>query len=225
MARDARADGTFVYAVRTTGIYCRPSCASRRPRPESVEFFAAPAAAERAGYRPCKRCTPHQLINQRVAVLAACRHIDAHSGERLTLKTLGHRVGLSAHHLQRLFKEIVGVSPREYQEARRMAQFRRGVRGGGAIAAVMLESGFGSSSRLYEKSARHLGMTPARYRRQGAGLDIVFTTVDSALGKVLLAATARGVCKVSLGSSARMLEIELRSEFPAATVTRDDRGL
>ncbi|MBI4192478.1 MAG: bifunctional DNA-binding transcriptional regulator/O6-methylguanine-DNA methyltransferase Ada [Betaproteobacteria bacterium] len=225
MARDARADGAFVYAVRTTGIYCRPSCPSRRPRPESVEFFAAPAAAERAGYRPCKRCTPQQADRQRAAVLAACRHIDTHSDQRLTLRTLGRKVGLSPHHLQRLFKQIIGVSPREYQEARRLAQFKHGVRNGRAVTTAMLDAGFGSSSRLYEKSARHLGMTPARYRKQGAGLAIAFTTFATPLGKVLLAATPQGICKVSLDASASRLEAELRAEFGAAAITRDDRKL
>ena len=119
LARDQAADGKFVYAVRTTGIYCRPSCPSRRPKPASVEFFPASAAAERAGYRPCKRCAPHQPDRRRAAVLAACRYIDEHSDERLTLRTLSGHAGLSPFHLQRQFKKIVGVSPREYQETRR----------------------------------------------------------------------------------------------------------
>ncbi len=225
LERDARADGAFVYAVRTTGVYCRPSCPSRRPKPESVEFFAAPAVAERAGYRPCKRCSPHQADRQRAAVLAACRHIDAHSSERLTLQTLGRKIGLSPHHLQRLFKQITGVSPRDYQEARRIAQFKHGVRNGRTITAAMLDSGFGSSSRLYEKSARHLGMTPARYRKQGDGLAIAYTIFSSPLGEVLLAATPQGICKVSLGTGASRLEAELRAEFGAAVIKRDDRKL
>lgn len=225
LARDAAADGKFVYAVHTTGIYCRPSCPSRRPKSDSVEFFAAPAAAERAGYRPCKRCTPHQADRQRAAVLAACRHIDAHSGERLTLQTLGRKVGLSPYHLQRLFKQITGVSPRDYQEARRIAQFKHGVRNGRTITAAMLDSGFGSSSRLYEKSARHLGMTPARYRKQGDGLAIAYTIFSSPLGEILLAATPQGICKVSLGTGASRLEAELRAEFGAAVIKRDDRKL
>jgi AraC family transcriptional regulator of adaptative response/methylated-DNA-[protein]-cysteine methyltransferase len=225
LERDARADGAFVYAVRTTGVYCRPSCPSRRPKPESVEFFAAPAAAERAGYRACKRCEPHRLDRQRAAALAACRYIDAHGDERLTLKTLSGRVGLSPFHLQRLFKKIVGVSPREYQETRRIARFKSGVSNGSNVTAATFDAGFGSSSRLYEKSARHLGMTPARYRSKGAGLDIAFTTFRSPLGAVLLAATARGVCSVSLGASATQLEGALRVEFSAAAVRRDDDGL
>jgi len=225
LERDARADGAFVYAVRTTGVYCRPSCPSRRPKPESVEFFTAPAVAERAGYRPCKRCEPHQLDRQRAAALAACRYIDEHGDERLTLKTLGRRVGLSPFHLQRLFKKVVGVSPREYQESRRIARFKSGVSNGGTVSGATFDAGFSSSSRLYEKSARHLGMTPARYRSKGAGLDIAFTTFRSPLGAVLLAATARGVCSVSLGANSAQLEAALRAEFSAAAVRRDDDGL
>jgi AraC family transcriptional regulator of adaptative response/methylated-DNA-[protein]-cysteine methyltransferase len=222
--RDARADGAFVYAVRTTGIYCRPSCPSRRPKRESVEFFAAPAAAEHAGYRACRRCAPQRQDRRHAAALAACRYIDVHCDERLTLKMLGERVGLSAFHLQREFKKIVGVSPREYQETRRMARFKTHVGNGVAITDATLDSGFGSSSRLYEKSAQ-LGMTPARYRNKGAGMDIAFTTFRSALGTVLIAATGRGVCAVSLGANATELEAALRGEFSAATVRRDETAL
>jgi AraC family transcriptional regulator of adaptative response/methylated-DNA-[protein]-cysteine methyltransferase len=224
LARDAAADGKFVYAVRTTGIYCRPSCPSRRPKPDSVEFYPAPAAAERAGFRPCKRCAPHQPDRQRAAMLAACRYIDTHCDERLTLKTLGQRVGSSPFHLQRVFKSIVGVSPREYQEARRIARFKSGVSNGGTVSTATYDAGFGSSSRLYEKSAQ-LGMTPARYRSKGAGLEIAFTTFASPLGAVLVAATGRGVCSVSLGANAPRLETTLRAEFSAAVITRDDRSL
>lgn len=224
LARDARADGKFVYAVRTTGIYCKPTCPSRRPRPESVEFYSAPRDAERAGYRPCKRCEPHRPDRQHAAVLAACRYIDAHHDERLTLKALSRASKMSSFHLQRLFKRIVGVSPREYQETRRLARFKCSVGNGAPIAGAMFDSGFGSSSRLYEKSEQ-LGMTPARYRSKGAGLTISFTTFASPHGQVLLAVTGRGVCKISLGANAGRLEAELRAEFSAAVVERDDKLL
>lgn len=224
LKRDARADGSFVYAVRTTGIYCRPTCPSRRPKPESVEFFFAPAAAERAGYRPCKRCEPHQLDRQRAAVLAACKYIEIHCGERVTLQALSDRVKVSKFHLQRMFRKIIGVSPREYHETRRIARFKNNVGNGGAITHATFDAGFGSSSRLYEKSAQ-LGMTPARYRSKGLGLNIVYTTFASPLGQVLVAATDRGICKVSLGASTPRLEAELRAEFSAAAIGRDDRRL
>ena len=143
----------------------------------------------------------------------------------MTLKTLGRHVGLSPFHLQRLFKKVVGVSAREYHETRRLACFKSGVRDGHTVTAATFDAGYGSSSRLYEKSARHLGMTPARYRSRGAGLDIAFTTFRSPLGAVLMAATARGICSVSLGADAAQLEAGLRAEFSAAAVRRDDAGL
>ncbi len=157
-------------------------------------------------------------------MLAACRYIDAHCDERLTLKTLGRHVGASPFHLQRVFKSIVGVSPHEYQEARRIARFKSGVSNGGTVSSATYDAGFSSSSRLYEKSAQ-LGMTPARYRNKGLGLTITFTTFASPLGQVLLGATGRGVCSVSLGANAPRLEAALRAEFSAAVITRDDRSL
>lgn len=224
LARDSRADGKFVYAVRTTGIYCRPTCPSRRPKPESVEFYPAPGDAERAGYRPCKRCAPHQCDPPRAAVLTACRYIEAHCEERLTLKTLSRDAKLSPFHLQRLFRRIVGVSPREYQEAQRMARLKTAISNGSTLSAATFDVGFGSSSRLYEKSAQ-FGMTPARYRSKGFGLNIAYTTFKSSLGQVLLAVTERGICTVSLGASVRQLEAELRAEFSAAAIKRDDKRL
>ena len=224
LARDRGADGKFVYAVRTTGIYCRPTCPSRRPKPESVEFYRAPGDAERAGYRPCKRCEPHQRDRQRAAVLTACRYIEAHCDERLTLKTLGRDAKLSPFHLQRLFRRIVGVSPREYQEAQRMARLKTAISNGSTLSAATFDAGFGSSSRLYEKSAQ-FGMTPARYRSKGVGLNIAYTTFGSPLGQVLLAVTERGICAVSLGASVRRLEAGLRAEFSAAAIRRDDKRL
>jgi len=224
LERDERADGKFVYAVRTTGIYCRPSCPSRRPKRGSVEFYSAPRHAEKAGYRPCKRCEPHRLARQHAAVLAVCRYIDTHCDQRLTLKTLAHQVALSPFHVQRLFKKIVGISPREYQETRRLARFKRGVGSGAPIADAMFDSGFGSSSRLYEKAAQ-LGMSPARYRNKGAGMTITYTTFASPHGHVLLGVTERGICKVSLGANARQLEAELRAEFSATVIKRSDQRL
>jgi AraC family transcriptional regulator of adaptative response/methylated-DNA-[protein]-cysteine methyltransferase len=157
-------------------------------------------------------------------VLAACQYIAAHCDERVTLAALGRRVNLSPFHLQRLFKEVVGVSPREFQEAQRIARFKEHVGNGRTVTQAMLDAGFGSTSRLYEKSAQ-FGMTPARYRNKGAGVDIGFTTFRSALGAVLVAATARGVCAVSLGARAGALVAALRAEFSAAAVRRDNAGL
>jgi AraC family transcriptional regulator of adaptative response/methylated-DNA-[protein]-cysteine methyltransferase len=161
---------------------------------------------------------------ERAAVIAVCKHIAAHAGETLTLARLGTLAGLSPFHLQRRFKQIVGVSPREYQEACRLDTFKRHARGNSSVADAGFAAGFGSSSRLYEKSPQ-LGMTPARYKKHGADLEIRYTTFTSPLGEVLIATTARGICKISLGSNTRALERELRAEFAAASFMRDDRAL
>lgn len=161
---------------------------------------------------------------QRTAVIAVCKHIATHADTTLTLAALGKLAGISPFHLQRLFKRVVGVSPREYQETCRLDAFKRHALGKGSLADATFAAGFGSSSRLYEKAAQ-LGMTPARYRQRGADLDIRYTTFASPLGHVLLAATVRGVCKISLGSNVRTLENELRAEFTAAACRRDERAL
>jgi AraC family transcriptional regulator of adaptative response/methylated-DNA-[protein]-cysteine methyltransferase len=162
--------------------------------------------------------------SQRNAIIAVCQHIAAHAGETLTLAALGALAGMSPSHLQRRFKQIVGVSPREYQETCRLDRFKRHARSGGSLADATFAAGFGSSSRLYEKTAQ-LGMTPAHYRKRGVALDIAYTVFASPLGQVLIAATARGLCKISLGASAAALERELRDEFALADCKRDDRAL
>ena len=224
MARDARQDGRFVFAVRTTGIYCRPSCPSRRPRRDSVEFFSDPRQAERAGYRACLRCKPTEISAQVQVVTRARQLLDQAEGV-LTLAELSRRVGVSPFHLQRLFKRATGLSPREYQTARRMQQVKHGLRKGDDVTTALYDAGFGSPSRLYEKSQQQLGMTPGVYRRGGAGMSIRYAIVPSPLGRVLVAATARGLCAVRFGESANELEGELRREFHAATMVRDDAGL
>ncbi len=165
-----------------------------------------------------------EIDRQRSAVVRVCKHIAAHADTALTLAALGKLAGMSPFHLQRLFKRIVGVSPREYQETCRLDAFKRHARGTGSLADATFAAGFGSSSRLYEKSVQ-LGMTPARYQQRGADLDIRYTIFASPLGHVLIAATARGVCKISLGSNVRVLETELRDEFAAAACIRDDKAL
>ena len=224
MARDARQDGRFVFAVRTTGIYCRPSCPSRRPRRDSVEFFADPQQAERAGYRACLRCKPTEISTQAKAVTLARRLLDEAEAV-MTLAELSKRVGLSPFHLQRLFKRATGLSPREYQSARRMQQVKRGLRKGDDVTTALYDAGFGSPSRLYEKASQHLGMTPGTYRRAGAGVTIQYAIVASALGRLLVAATAHGLCAVRFGENATDLDRELREEFRAAEIRRDDAAL
>jgi len=224
MARDARQDGRFVFAVRTTGIYCRPSCPSRRPRRDSVEFFSDPRQAERAGYRACLRCKPTEISAQARSVMRARQLLDEAEG-LLTLAELSKRVGVSPFHLQRLFKRATGLSPREYQSARRMQQVKHGLRKGDDVTTALYDAGFGSPSRLYEKANQQLGMTPGAYRRGGAGMNVQYAIVPSPLGRLLVAATVRGLCAVRFGESALELERELREEFRAAEIQRDDSAL
>lgn len=224
MARDARQDGRFVFAVRTTGIYCRPSCPSRRPRRDSVEFFADPNQAERAGYRACLRCKPTEVSAQAQYVTKARRLLDDAEGI-VTLTDLSKKVGLSPFHLQRLFKRATGLSPRQYQSARRMQQVKSGLRKGDDVTTALYDAGFGSASRLYEKAPQRLGMTPGAYRRGGSGTTIRFTIVPTPLGRMLVAATDRGLCAVRFGESVSELDGDLRQEFHAAELHRDDAAL
>ena len=224
LTRDARQDGSFVFAVRTTGVYCRPSCPSRRPRRDSVEFFADPREAERAGYRACLRCKPTQVSEQAQYVLLARQLLDSAEGV-VTLAQLSKRVGLSPFHLQRLFKRATGLSPREYQSARRMQHVKTQLRKGEDVTTALYDAGFSSPSRLYENSTQQLGMTPGTYRRGGAGATITFAIASTPLGRMLVAATERGLCAVRFGESATELERDLREEFHAAELHRDDAAM
>ncbi|HEX5690118.1 MAG TPA: bifunctional DNA-binding transcriptional regulator/O6-methylguanine-DNA methyltransferase Ada [Roseiflexaceae bacterium] len=220
-ARDTSADGMFIYAVRSTGIYCRPTCPSRRPNREQVVFFQLPAAAERAGFRPCRRCHPDEaaLREPQVELIQrACHYIAERLDSAPTLEDIGREVGLSPHHLQRTFKRIMGITPRQYADACRLGQFKARLKEGDDVTTALYEAGYGSSSRLYEQAPARLGMTPATYRRGGLGAQIEYTIADSPLGRLLVAATERGVCFVSLGDADADLEAALRSEYPAATI-------
>ena len=224
MARDARQDGRFVFAVRTTGVYCRPSCPSRRPRRDSVEFFPDPREAERAGYRACLRCKPTKVSTQVQYVLRARQLLDNAEGV-VTLAQLSKRLGLSPFHLQRLFKRATGLSPREYQSARRMQHVKTELRKGEDVTTALYDAGFSSPSRLYENANQQLGMTPGAYRRGGAGAMITFAIVPTSLGRMLVAATDRGLCAVRFGESVTELERGLRNEFHAAAMHRDDAAM
>ncbi|HDR9010114.1 TPA: bifunctional DNA-binding transcriptional regulator/O6-methylguanine-DNA methyltransferase Ada [Burkholderia vietnamiensis] len=213
--RDAHADGTFFYAVRTTGVFCRPSCASRLPRREHVSFFADPAAARAAGFRPCKRCRPEGLPRELEIVDRACAVLDAHP-ERLTLQQLSDAVHLSPFHLQRLFKRVVGVSPRQYQAAQRGAALRDALQSGQPVTQAAVDAGFNSPSRLYASVPRELGMAPSAFRRQGAGLRIDYASAATPLGMVLVAATAQGICRIAFGDEAAALVAELKLAFARA---------
>jgi AraC family transcriptional regulator of adaptative response/methylated-DNA-[protein]-cysteine methyltransferase len=231
--RDAARDGTFVYAVCSTGVFCRPSCPSRRAKRAQVRFFATPAEAIAAGFRPCKRCRPQRAeaeAGPRLGTVGrVCRAIEERDEGRPTLTELGAAVAVSPHHLQRVFKATTGVSPMQYAEAVRLGRLKRSLREGEPVAEALYGAGYGSSSRLYEKAPAHLGMTPASYAKGGRGARIAFTVTDTplaeALGRLLIAATERGICMVALGDSDANLEVDLRREYPLATVRRDDAAL
>jgi AraC family transcriptional regulator of adaptative response/methylated-DNA-[protein]-cysteine methyltransferase len=226
VTRDRSQDGAFVYAVRTTGVYCRPSCPSRRPRRENVTFHPTAEDAERAGYRACARCGPGASPGRgEQAAERAARWLDAHPDARVTLAALARRAGVSPYHLQRTFRRIYGVSPREYLDARRLRGFKDAVRSGAPVAAATYAAGYGSSRGVYESVRSGLGMTPSAYRRGGRGERIRFGTLATALGRLLVGATERGVCAVSLADDDGTLERELRAEFPEAAIARDDRGV
>ncbi|MFZ0634733.1 MAG: bifunctional DNA-binding transcriptional regulator/O6-methylguanine-DNA methyltransferase Ada [Candidatus Acidiferrales bacterium] len=234
--RDRIADGAFVYAVRSTGIYCRPSCPSRKPSRGQVAFFRLPEDAERKGFRPCRRCRPHQAEQddpQAAAVARVCRYIEnvlagsngADSAAALTLSALAPRAGLSAHQLERAFRRTIGVTPRQYVDAHRMRRLKSRLRKGDNVTTALYDAGFGSSSRLYERAPEQLGMTPATYRRGGAGMHIRYTIAASPLGRVLVAATERGISAVYLHGNDAKLESELRREYPRAEIERDRHAL
>jgi AraC family transcriptional regulator of adaptative response/methylated-DNA-[protein]-cysteine methyltransferase len=228
VAKDNRFDGQFVFAVRSTGIYCRPSCPSRRPRRDRVSFFQLPEAAEQAGFRACRRChprdtrvgDPHVEMVQQV-----CRLIEENEGESITLAMLSQQMGVSSFHLQRTFKSIMGITPARYAETYRVSKFKQSVRGGDAITSAIYDAGFGSSSRLYERASTHLGMTPATYGKGGRGAIINYAIADSPLGSLLVAATSKGVCSVMLGDSPEELAAALSREFPAADIRNDEQPL
>jgi AraC family transcriptional regulator, regulatory protein of adaptative response / methylated-DNA-[protein]-cysteine methyltransferase len=224
LARDRRYDGAFVYAVRSTGIYCRPSCASRRPRRSVVTFFPIPELAEQAGFRACRRCRPagaapaDPQVNQ---VREACRYLDAHPDGPATLTALSRHLATTPHQLLRAFRRVTGVTPRQYQDSRRLGRFKTQLKERQRVSPATYAAGYGSSSRVYERAAAHLGMTPAVYARGGQGMAIAFTVTPSPLGALLVAATPRGICRVALGEGATELEAALRGEFPAAEIRRD----
>ncbi|MCW5850487.1 MAG: bifunctional DNA-binding transcriptional regulator/O6-methylguanine-DNA methyltransferase Ada [Anaerolineae bacterium] len=228
LARDVAYDGQFVVAVRTTGIYCRPSCPARRPRRENTVFYPAPVEAEGAGYRPCRRCHPEQVGSASVQtawVAQACRLIEAAADQPPSLTELADQLGLSVHHVQRVFKRVMGISPRQYSEAYRLGRVKASLKQEETVSMAMYEAGYGSSSRFYENGASRLGMAPTIYRRGGAGTQIRYTLVDSPLGRLMVAATERGVCFVSLGDSDETLDRALRGDYHAADLIRDDEGL
>jgi AraC family transcriptional regulator of adaptative response/methylated-DNA-[protein]-cysteine methyltransferase len=223
-ARDRSADGAFVYSVRSTGVYCRPSCPARRPRRENVRFHATGADAERHGFRSCKRCRPEASSahpEHARAVSTACALIQESSREP-RLETLARAAGMSPSHFHRVFKSLTGVTPKAYASARRSERVRSALSRRGTVTAAIGGAGFGSSSRFYARATELLGMTPTQYRRGGAGAAILFAVGTCALGAILVAATRRGVCAISLGDDPSALVRELEERFPRAELIGGD---
>jgi AraC family transcriptional regulator of adaptative response/methylated-DNA-[protein]-cysteine methyltransferase len=223
-ARDPAADGRFFYSVRTTGVYCRPSCAARVARPENVEFHATAAAAERAGFRPCMRCRPDQPARaeqQAAQVAELCRFIEA-AEQAPTLGELAQRAGLSSHHLHRVFKAVTGLTPKAYAAAHRARRVRRELSRSDTVTDAIYDAGYGSNGRFYERSNELLGMTPTAWRAGGADTEIRFAIGECALGAILVAQSARGVCAIALGDDPDALARELQDQFPNARLIGGD---
>jgi AraC family transcriptional regulator of adaptative response/methylated-DNA-[protein]-cysteine methyltransferase len=232
LRRDRASDGAFFFAVRSTGIYCRPSCPARRPRREQVIFFAAPHAAESAGFRPCRRCHPLRASAPEpmaIAVEQACREIQetfkSDPDARFTLAALASRLHARPHALDRAFRCVLGVTARQYGDAIRLRRFKTQLQKGDDVTTALYATGYGSSSRIYEKANLQLGMTPGTYRRGGAGMFIGYTIVDSPLGRLLVGATSKGVSAVYLGESDAMLRTALRREYPRAELRKESTSL
>ncbi len=223
--RDNQFDDAFVYAVRSTGVYCKPSCGSRQPLRTNVRFFATPDEAEAAGFRSCLRCRPRATSPVADPAIERARDfLDGHADRAVSLQELASHVGLSASHLQRSFKRATGLSPKEYQDAKRVKQLKSRLRAGDSVSRATFEAGFGSSSRVYERADRELGMTPAAFRRGGRGVEIAYAITRVPLGRVLVATTERGVCAVELGTTNDEVVAALQRDFPQASIARGDDG-
>ena len=219
LARDPRADGSFVLAVRSTHIYCRPSCPARRPLRRNVLFFNTREEAEKQGFRPCLRCKPNEVSGAVVLVERAARLLVDASEEGLRLSAIAAKLNTTTATLRRAFRQVTKLTPRDLAEALRLERFKKMLRAGTPIAAALYGTGYGSSSRVYERSNAQLGMTPATYRKGGKGMKIGYSIAKSPLGKVLVGATERGVSAVYLGDSANKLVTELREEYPRAEIS------
>lgn len=223
LQRDNSWDGKFFYAVKSTGVYCRPSCPSRRPAAlQNVEFFRSADEAAASGFRACLRCQPNQQAH--AVIQEICRFLEQNSGRNPPLAELSERFGLSPAHLQRTFKSVTGISPRKYLDACRLQSFREQLQHCEDVTRAIYDAGFGSSSRVYERTAE-FGMTPGMYRRGGAGMRIRYGVTESPIGTMLVGATERGVCSISFGDSEEELESLLRAEFAQAEIARDDEAL
>jgi AraC family transcriptional regulator of adaptative response/methylated-DNA-[protein]-cysteine methyltransferase len=227
VGRDTSRDGEFVFAVGTTGIFCRPSCPARRPRRENVQFFRRPEDAERAGYRACLRCKPKAAGSnpQMAMVRAVCRFIEQHLDEPLTLQQIAEEFRRSPFHLQRTFKGVLGITPKEYADACRLKSLKHNLQAGHSVTRAMYDAGYSSSSRLYERTASQLGMTPDKYRRGAIAATIRYALSDSPLGRMLIAATEKGICTIQFAKTDEELVQGLMREFPFAQRRREEEGM
>ncbi|MGH8665477.1 MAG: bifunctional DNA-binding transcriptional regulator/O6-methylguanine-DNA methyltransferase Ada [Burkholderiales bacterium] len=226
ISRNPAADGTFYYAVRTTGVYCRPTCPSRRPLRSNVDFFATREAAEKAGFRACKRCHPEQAmqtVRHAAKVAQACRLIEQ-SEQAPDLNALATNAGLSPYHFHRIFKAITGLTPKAYATAHRSRRVRSELARSGSVTDAIYDSGYNSNARFYEKAGEVLGMSPRAYRAGGTATDIRFAVGECALGSILVAKSERGVCAILLGDDPEMVARELQDQFPQANLIGADRA-
>lgn len=224
VARNAEADGKFYFGVKTTGVYCRPSCGARTARPENVSFYATLEEAQSAGFRPCKRCQPDRssVIDQHISrVTQACRIIEE-SETTLSLEELARQLGMSVHHFHRVFKQITGLTPRQYATAQREKKVRHHLGRGSTVTGAIFDAGYSSSSRFYERSNKVLGMLPSCYRAGGIDAKIRFAVGDCSLGSILVAQSQRGICAILLGSDPDKLVHELQDSFPHAVLNGGD---
>jgi AraC family transcriptional regulator of adaptative response/methylated-DNA-[protein]-cysteine methyltransferase len=226
VARDPRADGQFFYSVKTTGVYCRPSCAARTPKAQNVGFHETAADAERSGFRPCKRCKPHQAspaAQYAAKVAELCRFIER-AEELPTLDELAQQAGLSASHLHRIFKDVTGVTPRAYAAGHRAQRIRAALGRADTVTDAIYDAGYNSNGRFYEESDRLLGMTPTAYRAGGADMTIRFAVGECTLGSILVAQSDRGVCAILMGDDPDQLARDLQDQFPRARLIGGDAG-
>jgi AraC family transcriptional regulator of adaptative response/methylated-DNA-[protein]-cysteine methyltransferase len=224
VARDQAAERAFFYGVKTTGVFCRPTCASRLPRRENVLFFETTQQAEQAGFRPCKRCRPTDPPEDNLheqTIIAACKTIEE-AENRPSLEDLAAAAGLSPFYFQRLFKKIVGVTPKQYFQEKRSSRVRENLREKERVTDAIYESGYASNSQFYSQAAGALGMKPSEYKQGGKGLPIAYALSQSYLGWVLVAATPTGICAIDFGEQPETLEIRLRQRFPEASLKKDE---
>ncbi|MDB6061883.1 MAG: O-6-methylguanine methyltransferase [Verrucomicrobiaceae bacterium] len=226
VARDKNIDGTFFYSVKTTGVYCRPSCSARLARPENISFHNSCAEAERAGFRPCKRCQPNtQALHEKNAALVAnaCRFIET-SEDSPSLADLAERANLSTYHFHRMFKQVTGLTPKQYTNAHRNNRVRAQLTEGSSVTDAIIGAGYNSNSRFYEKSNAVLGMTPTRYREGGQKIDIHFAVGECSLGAILVAQSAQGICAILLDDDPQVLVRDLQDRFPHASLIGGDKN-